>query len=120
MGQYMLSGTSIISAAGDSVTIRFPKKKMHFCFNHPHDPDARSRSQKVGSLKDFEVCGIPEKEPPHNRQKKLSTCLARSFARCKKESSYISADRVISSSQVTCYKPSVRLEGVKKSSRVLH
>jgi hypothetical protein len=69
MGQYMLSGTSIISAAGDSVTIRFPKKKMHFCFNHLHDPDARSRSQKVGSLKDFEVCGIPEKEPPHNRQK---------------------------------------------------
>jgi hypothetical protein len=42
---------------------------MPFYFNHPHDPDARSRSQKVGSLKDFDVCSIPDKELPHNKQK---------------------------------------------------
>jgi hypothetical protein len=29
-------------------------------------------SQKVGSLKDFKVCDVPEKEPPHNEQKKAS------------------------------------------------
>jgi hypothetical protein len=42
---------------------------MYFYFNHPHDLDVRSRSQKGGSLKDFEVCGVPEKELPHNGQK---------------------------------------------------
>jgi hypothetical protein len=26
-------------------------------------------SQKVGSLKDFEVCGVPEKEPTSNGQR---------------------------------------------------
>jgi hypothetical protein len=35
---------------------------MHFYFNHPHDPDVRSRSQKVGSLKDFEIRGVLKKE----------------------------------------------------------
>jgi hypothetical protein len=63
MGQDVLSGTSFIGAVGDSVMICFPRKKMPFYFNHPCDPDARSRSQKIGSLKDFDVCGIPEKEP---------------------------------------------------------
>jgi hypothetical protein len=42
-------------------------------------------SQKVGSLKDFKVCDVPEKEPLHNEQKKLATRSARSFARRKKE-----------------------------------
>jgi hypothetical protein len=45
---------------------------MLFCFNHLRDPDARSRSQKMRSLKDFETCGVHEKEPMCNRQK-LST-----------------------------------------------
>jgi hypothetical protein len=45
---------------------------MTFYFNHPRDTDARSRGQKVGSLKDFELCGIPEKEPWHNRQKVIN------------------------------------------------
>jgi hypothetical protein len=62
----MPSSVSFIGAAGDCVTIPFPRKKMHFCFNHPCDLDAGSRSQKVKSLKDFKVCGIPEEEPPHN------------------------------------------------------
>jgi hypothetical protein len=43
-----------------------------FCFNHPRNSDAESRSQKGGSLKDFEVCGVPEKEPLHNRQKAIN------------------------------------------------
>jgi hypothetical protein len=42
---------------------------MHFYFNHPHNLDAGSRSQKGGSLKDFEVYDIPEKELMHNGQK---------------------------------------------------
>jgi hypothetical protein len=29
----------------------FPQKKVPFCFINPHDPDAGSRGQKVGSLK---------------------------------------------------------------------
>jgi hypothetical protein len=70
---------SFIGAASDRVMIHFPSKKMSFCFNNPRDPDAKLRSQKVGSLKDFEIRGILEKELPHNRQK-LSTRSARSFA----------------------------------------
>jgi hypothetical protein len=69
MGRDVFSGASFIGAVGNSATIRFPRKKMHFYFNHPRDPDARPRSQKVESLKDFEVCGVPEKEPRHNGQK---------------------------------------------------
>jgi hypothetical protein len=68
----VLSGISFIGATGDSVMIHFSRKKMPFCFNHPCDLDARSRSQKGGSLKDFEVCGVPEKEPPHNGQKAIN------------------------------------------------
>jgi hypothetical protein len=73
MGQDVLSGTSFIGTTGDSVMIRFPRKEMHFYFNHPRDLNARSRSQNVGSLKDFEVCGIPEKEPWHNGQKAINS-----------------------------------------------
>jgi hypothetical protein len=36
------------------------------------NPDAESRSQKVGSLKDFEICGVPEKKLPHNGQKVIN------------------------------------------------
>jgi hypothetical protein len=42
----------------------------------------RSRSQKVWSLKDFEIHGVLEKEPLCNEQK-LLTCLVQSFARSK-------------------------------------
>jgi hypothetical protein len=72
MGREVLSGASFIGTTGDNVTIRFPRKKMPFCFNHPRDPDARSRSQKVESLKDFEVRGVPKKEPRHNGQKAIN------------------------------------------------
>jgi hypothetical protein len=68
----MLSSTSFIGVAGDSAMIRFLRKKISFCFNYPRDPDARSRGQNVGSLKDFEVCGVPEKEPWHNGQKAIN------------------------------------------------
>jgi hypothetical protein len=55
MGRDVLSGTSFIDAAGDRVMIRFPRKKVAFCFNNPCNSDAKSRSQKGGSLKDFEI-----------------------------------------------------------------
>jgi hypothetical protein len=42
---------------------------VSFHFNNPRNPDAESKSQKVGSLKDFEIRGIPEKELLHNKQK---------------------------------------------------
>jgi hypothetical protein len=41
----------------------FPEKKVTFRFNHPRNPDADARSRGVGGSKDFETCGIPEKEP---------------------------------------------------------
>jgi hypothetical protein len=50
----------------------FPKKKVHFCFNNQRNPDAESRSQKVGSLKDFEIHSILEKELLHTRQKVIN------------------------------------------------
>jgi hypothetical protein len=56
-------------ATGDD---SFPQKKVHFCFNHPCNPDAESMSQNGGSLKDFEVHGVPEKEPLHNRHKAIN------------------------------------------------
>jgi hypothetical protein len=46
IGQDMLSGASFIGAAGDRVMIHFPKK-VSFCFNHPRNPDAESRSKRV-------------------------------------------------------------------------
>jgi hypothetical protein len=46
MGRDMLSGASFIGAADGRVTIRFPRKKVSFCFNNPCNPDAKSRSQK--------------------------------------------------------------------------
>jgi hypothetical protein len=47
----------------------FLEKKGPFHFHNPRNPDTESRRQKVGSLKDFEIRGVPEKELPHNRQK---------------------------------------------------
>jgi hypothetical protein len=37
---------SFICAVGKSVMIYFPRKKMTFCFNNPHDPAVESRKQK--------------------------------------------------------------------------
>jgi hypothetical protein len=68
----MLSSASFIGIVGDSVTIRFLRKKGSFHFNNPRNPDAESRSQKVGSLKYFEIHGVPEKELPHNGQKVIN------------------------------------------------
>jgi hypothetical protein len=41
----------------------FPEKKVTFRFNHSRNPDADARSRGVGGSKDFEICGVPEKEP---------------------------------------------------------
>jgi hypothetical protein len=68
----MLSSPGFIGIVGDSVMIHFLRKKGHFHFNNPRNPDVESRSQKVGSLKDFEIHGIPEKELPHNGQKVIN------------------------------------------------
>jgi hypothetical protein len=68
----MLSSASFIGIVGDSVTIRFLRKKGSFHFNNPRNLDAESRSQKVGSLKYFEIHGVPEKELPHNGQKVIN------------------------------------------------
>jgi hypothetical protein len=80
----MLSSAGFIGIAGDSVTIHFLRKKASFHFNNPRNPDAESRSQKVGSLKDFEIRGVPKMELPHNDEK-LSTHSTRSFAQSKNE-----------------------------------
>jgi hypothetical protein len=72
MRRDVLSGTGLIGIAGDSVMIRFPRKGGPFRFNNTHNSDAESRSQKVGSLKDFEIRGVPEKELPHNRPKVIN------------------------------------------------
>jgi hypothetical protein len=61
----VLSSDGFIGIADDSMMIRFPRKKVPFRFNNPCNLDAESRSQKVGSLKDFKICGVPEKELPH-------------------------------------------------------
>jgi hypothetical protein len=45
----------------------FPKKKTTFCFNRPRNSDMDMRSRGVGSLKDFEIHGVLEKEPRSTR-----------------------------------------------------
>jgi hypothetical protein len=44
---------NFICVAGDSVMIHFLRKKMAFYFNHSHDPDVGSKSQKVWKFKRF-------------------------------------------------------------------
>jgi hypothetical protein len=68
----VLSGVSFIGTTNGSVMICFPRKKVSFCFNHPHDPDTESRSQKVNNLKDFKVHEVPKMEPLHNGQKAIN------------------------------------------------
>jgi hypothetical protein len=44
---------SFICIVDDNVIIRFARKKVSFYFNHPHDPDAGTRSQKGRKFKRF-------------------------------------------------------------------
>jgi hypothetical protein len=66
----MLSGASFIGTTGDMVTIRF--KKSVFLFQQPAQSGRGIKEPKGGSLKDFEVCDIPEKELLHNGQKVIN------------------------------------------------
>jgi hypothetical protein len=72
MGRDVLNRAGFIGIACDSVMIHFPRKRGPFRFNNPRNPDAESRSQKVGSLKDFEIHDVPKKELLHNRQKVIN------------------------------------------------
>jgi hypothetical protein len=56
---------SFMWVAGDGTMIRFPRKRVTFCFNRPRNKDVDTRSQGggVGSSKDFEIRGILKKEP---------------------------------------------------------
>jgi hypothetical protein len=72
MGRDMLNGVGFIGVACDNMMIHFLRKKVHFHFNNPRIPDAELRSQKMGSLKDFEICSVPEKELPHTGQKVIN------------------------------------------------
>jgi hypothetical protein len=45
---------------------------LSFYFDHPRDLGTGLRSQKVGSLKDFEVRDVPEKGLPHNEEKAIN------------------------------------------------
>jgi hypothetical protein len=49
----------------------FPKKGA-FLFQQPVHSGHGIEEPKEGSLKDFEICGVPEKEPPHNGQKAIN------------------------------------------------
>jgi hypothetical protein len=59
--------TSFMWVAGDGRMIRFPRKKITFCFNHLHNSNADARSLGVGSSKDFEIHDLLEKEPRSRR-----------------------------------------------------
>jgi hypothetical protein len=72
MGRDMFNGANFIGTTDDSAMIHFPRKKMYFCFNHPRDPDARSRRQNVGSLKKLKSAASPRRNR-NTTDKKLST-----------------------------------------------
>jgi hypothetical protein len=61
----VLSGASFIGATGNRVMIYFPRKNV-FLFQQPAQSGREIEERKGGSLKDFEIRGIPKKEPPHN------------------------------------------------------
>jgi hypothetical protein len=46
----------------------FSEKKIAFCFNHLRNPDVDMKSRGVGSLKDFEIRSVLEKEPRSARR----------------------------------------------------
>jgi hypothetical protein len=72
MGREVLTSAGFTGIADDSVMICFLRKKGHFRFNNLHNLDVESRSQKVGSLKDFEIHDVPEKDLPHNGRKVIN------------------------------------------------
>jgi hypothetical protein len=55
--------TNFMWVAGDGITVGFLRRKITFYFNCPRNPDADARSWRVGSSKDFEICGVLKKLP---------------------------------------------------------
>jgi hypothetical protein len=62
MGHNEYSGAHIYTSGRRRGDDLFPLEKITFCFNHPRDPDADSRSWGVGSSKKFEIHGVLKKE----------------------------------------------------------
>jgi hypothetical protein len=62
MRRDVLNGAQLYKRSRRQCGNLFLWKRMAFCFNHPRDPNAKPRSQKVGSLKDFEINGVLEKK----------------------------------------------------------
>jgi hypothetical protein len=60
--------TNIMWVAGDRRVIHFLREKVTFCFNHPRNPNADTRSRGVRILKDFEIYGVLKKEPRSARR----------------------------------------------------
>jgi hypothetical protein len=85
----------------------FPKKNIIFCFNRPHNPNVDVRSRGVGSSKDFEICGILEKEPISTRHTSYQADQNSYLPEVKIESSEQLPDRVNNRS--------ARSTGTKKS-----
>jgi hypothetical protein len=114
MGQDVLNGTGFIGISGNSMMIHFPRKRGPFHFNNPRNPDAESRRQKVGRLKDFEICASLRRNY-RTMGKKLSTHSTRSFARSKNEVLAQASDRISTTVLDWCLsKYRVRLEVINK------
>jgi hypothetical protein len=99
--------TSFIGVAGDGRMIRFLRKKITFCFNHPCNPDVDARSQGVGSSKDFEIHSVLEKEQKSARRTSYQADQNSYLPEVKIESPEQMPDRV--------NKRSAQLAGTKKS-----
>jgi hypothetical protein len=63
MGLDALSDAQLYMRSSQQYDDSLPEKKMSFCFNHRRNLDVGSRSKKFGSLKDFEIHSVQEKEP---------------------------------------------------------
>jgi hypothetical protein len=59
--------TNFMWVAGDEMMVHFLRKKITFYFNCSRNLNADARSHGVGCSKDFEICGILEKEPRSTR-----------------------------------------------------
>jgi hypothetical protein len=81
----VLSGANFISAAGDIVMIRFPKKKVPFYFNHSRDSDVRSRSQKDWKFKRFGSLWRPREGTATQRTKSYQLIRHDHLPKVKKE-----------------------------------
>jgi hypothetical protein len=67
----VLNGANFIGVVDDRVTIRFPRKWC-LLFQQPAQSGRGIEEPKGGSLNDFEIRGVPRKEPPHNGQKAIN------------------------------------------------